>query len=220
MLFGEYVVYYKIVCFEGVVLWYFFDVYCVVLQIILEEFKDEDLCDFIEWFGEFVCQVDLSLFDEWEELIVGVDNGCFDLYVFDELIVLFVFKWFMSNICVFCILVCNELFCWVQFVVREDVDVFVEFDLVFGVEVWLDVFDGYFVDYDEILIGVDVCSLKLLIFMEGLIVWIVWQIFDDFVGDYDWGIFVMVDFVVLDEVGQVVVMVIGVDWLQFRFVLL
>lgn len=216
MSFGEYVAYYKIARSEGVVLRYLSDAYRAASQTIPEELKDEDLRDLIEWLGELVRQVDSSLLDEWEELRAGIDNGRFDdgspsLSKGDEPIVPPAPKRLTSNVRAFRILVRNELFRRVQLAAREDVDALAELDPAFGADAWSAALDGYFDDHDEILIGADARSSKLLILEQGREQWTARQILDDPAGDHDWGISATVDLAASDEAGEAVLTVTGVD---------
>ncbi|MGO2931857.1 DEAD/DEAH box helicase [Microbacterium sp.] len=212
MSFGEYVAYYKIARSEGVVLRYLSDAYRAASQTIPEDLKNDDLRDLIEWLGELVRQVDSSLLDEWEELRAGTDNGIVDLHrPDDEPIVPPAPKRLTANVRAFRTLVRNELFRRVQLAALEDVDTLAELDAEFGADGWNDALDAYFDDHDEILTGPDARSSKLLMLTEGATQWTARQIFDDPVGDHDWGISATVDLAASDEAGEAVVTVTGVD---------
>ena len=55
---------------EGLVLRYLADAYKALRQTVPDEGKTEELIDLIEWLGELVRQVDSSLIDEWERLLI------------------------------------------------------------------------------------------------------------------------------------------------------
>ncbi|WP_431867537.1 DUF3516 domain-containing protein, partial [Microbacterium paraoxydans] len=207
MSFGEYVAFYKIARSEGVVLRYLSDAYRAASQTIPEDRKDEDLHDLIAWLGELVRQIDSSLLDEWSELTAGTAARSET----DEPIVPPAPKRLTSNTRAFRTLVRNELFRRVQLAAREDVDALAELDPSFGAAAWSDALDAYFAEHDDIGIGPDARSSRMLLLTEGPTAWTARQIIDDPAGDHDWGISATVDLAASDEAGEAVVTVTAVD---------
>lgn len=210
MSFGEFVAFYKLARSEGVVLRYLSDAYRAARQTIPAEAKTEDLLDLIEWLGELVRQVDSSLLDEWEELI-HPDAAA---HAAEAHVVLPPAPHRLTtNVRAFRILVRNELFRRVQLAALEHYDELGELDAAsgFGTDAWANAMDGYFGEHDQVLAGADARSSALLILEEGASVWTARQIFDDPVGDHDWGISAEVDLAASDEQGFAVIRVTGVN---------
>ena len=210
MSFGEFVGFYKLARSEGVVLRYLSDAYRAARQTIPAEAKTEDLLDLIEWLGELVRQVDSSLLDEWEELI-HPDAAA---HAAEAHVVLPPAPHRLTtNVRAFRILVRNELFRRVQLAALEHYDELGELDAAsgFGTDAWANAMDGYFGEHDQVLAGADARSSALLILEEGASVWTARQIFDDPVGDHDWGISAEVDLAASDEQGFAVIRVTGVN---------
>ena len=210
MSFGEFVAFYKLARSEGVVLRYLSDAYRAARQTIPAEAKTEDLLDLIEWLGELVRQVDSSLLDEWEELI-HPDAAAHAAEA--HLVLPPAPHRLTTNVRAFRILVRNELFRRVQLAALEHYDELGELDAAsgFGTDAWANAMDGYFGEHDQVLAGADARSSALLILEEGASVWTARQIFDDPVGDHDWGISAEVDLAASDEQGFAVIRVTGVN---------
>ncbi len=204
MSFGEYVAFYKVARSEGVVLRYLSDAYRAASQTIPEHLKTEELRDLIEWLGELVRQVDSSLLDEWEELVLGtpVDHE-------DEPVVPPAPKRLTTNTRAFRILVRNELFRRVQLAALDDLDALEALDPDFGG--WSAGLDAYYAEHDEILTGADARSSALLMLDESGRTWTAQQIIDDPAGDHDWRISARVDLDASDEAGEAVVAVTGFE---------
>jgi len=212
MTFGEFVAFYQLGRSEGLVLRYLSDAFRAARQTIPDEAKTDELRDLIEWLGELVRQVDLSLLDEWESLT----NPELDVTgAVDAPVVPPTPPSVLTNHRAFLVLVRNELWRRVQLAALQRDDELVALDPDAR---WPDALDAYFADHDAIGTGPDARSAARVIIdetpqdAEG--VWTVRQILDDPAGDHDWGIRAEVDLAASAEQGVAVVRVLGVERLD------
>jgi len=210
MTFNDYIGFYKLNRSEGLVLRYLSDAYRAARQTIPDEAKTEELLDLIEWLGELVRQVDSSLLDEWEQLInpaAAVDASAPVLPPTP--------KGVTTNIRAFRILVRNELFRRVQLAALEDYEQLGELDAAagFDADAWADAMDLYFAAHNDVGTAGDARSSAMIMVDEGATTWTVRQIFDDPVGDHDWGISATVDLAESNDAGQAVVRVTAIGML-------
>jgi len=210
MSFGEFIAFYRLARSEGVVLRYLSDAYRALRQTVPAEFLTDELADIIEWLGELVRQVDSSLLDEWSELVNPRPDE-HQAHAAD--VVPPAPRLLTANARAFRVLVRNELFRRVQLAARERYDELGELDAThgFGAEQWAAAMEDYFSEHDELLTGPDARSSALLMVEENGRLWRVRQIFDDPIGDHDWGISAEVDLAASDDAGSAVIRVLSVD---------
>jgi hypothetical protein len=67
---------------------------------------------------------------------------------------------------------------------------------------------GYWAEYDGLVIGADARSAGLVVIDRLSDKWHVRQVFDDPVGDHDWGLSVEVDLAESDEAGEPVLTIL------------
>jgi len=206
MTFPEYVQFYGLSRSEGIVLRYLADAYKALRQTVPDEAKTEELTDLIEWLGELIRQVDSSLVDEWEKL-TNPDQDLGELRAQP--------KTLTSNTRAFRVLVRNALFRRVTLAALRHYDELGELDAADGwtAAAWGEALGEYFDAHDEIRTGPDARGPAMLIIDEGKTAWTVRQIFDDPVGDHDWGISATVDLAASDEAGAAVIHVTDVGQL-------
>ncbi|NDL60922.1 DEAD/DEAH box helicase [Phytoactinopolyspora mesophila] len=204
MSFGEYVRFYQLARSEGLVLRYLADAYRALRQNVPEEIRSEELGDLIEWLGELVRQVDSSLLDEWEKLqnpeaLEGDD--AFDAVAADQP------RPVTANRRAFMVSVRNAMFRRVELAAREDWAALGELDTESGwdADSWADALDPYFDEHNDMGIGPDARSPKMLLVTEHPDRWELRQIIDDPEGDHDWGISAVVDLAASNEAGHPVV---------------
>ncbi|HEX5595961.1 MAG TPA: DUF3516 domain-containing protein [Micromonosporaceae bacterium] len=209
MTFVEYISFYGLSRSEGLVLRYLADAYKTLRQSVPEDAKTEELIDLIEWLGELVRQVDSSLIDEWERLRnpASAEEAA---AVVDERP-----PAVTGNLRAFRVLVRNALFRRVELAALRRYDELGELDAEAGwdADAWAEALEPYFAEHDEIGTGPNARGPKLLIIDQGRDRWTVRQIFDDPVGDHDWGISAEIDLAASDEAGTAVVRITEVGQL-------
>jgi Domain of unknown function (DUF3516) len=218
LTFTEYVGFYGLSRSEGLVLRYLADAYKALRQTVPDEAKTEELADLIEWLGEIVRQVDSSLLDEWERLRNPSEGGPGGLVSpgagglggssprANAV---------TANTRAFRVLVRNALFHRVKLAALGHYDELGALDADSGwdASAWEEALDGYFEVHDEIGTGPDARGPGLLIIDQRPGSWAVRQIFDDPVGDHDWGISAVVDLAASDEAGSAVLRITDVGQL-------
>ncbi|NED97334.1 DUF3516 domain-containing protein [Phytoactinopolyspora alkaliphila] len=205
MSFGDFVRFYQLARSEGALLRYLADAYRALRQTVQEDVRTEELSDIIEWLGELVRQVDSSLLDEWEKLQhpEALEDG--DGY--DEGPPGETTRPLTANRRAFTVAVRNAMFRRVELMAREKWEELGELDAESGwnADAWADALDAYFDEHDEVLLGPDARSAKMLIITEHPDQWEVRQIIDDPAGDHDWGFTAVIDFAASNEAGHPVV---------------
>jgi superfamily II RNA helicase len=209
MSFGDFVRFYQLARSEGAVLRYLADAYRALRQTVQDEIRTEELTDLIEWLGELVRQVDSSLLDEWEKLqnpeaLDGADG--FDSGPPGETT-----RPVTGNRRAFMVSVRNAMFRRVELMAREKWDELGELGAENGwdADTWADALDPYFDEHDDVLLGPDARSPKMLIVTEHPDHWELRQIIDDPAGDHDWGISALVDLAASNEAGHPVVQIVS-----------
>ncbi|MFW6638938.1 DEAD/DEAH box helicase [Nocardiopsis algeriensis] len=207
MTFTEYVGHYELARSEGLVLRYLASAYKALNQTVPDDAKTEELRDLVEWLGELVRQVDSSLLDEWEQL-TNPEEEVPDQEPVEERV-----RPVTANARAFRVLVRNEMFRRVELAARRrysELAALGEGD-DWDAEDWEEALEAYFEEHDEIGIGPDARSPKMLLIEEETGLWRVRQVFADPAGDHDWGIGAEVDLAASDAEGRAVVRVVDVD---------
>ncbi|AYY12453.1 DUF3516 domain-containing protein [Actinobacteria bacterium YIM 96077] len=205
--FGEYVRYYELARSEGLVLRYLADAYRAMRQTVPDEIRTEELTDLIEWLGELVRQVDSSLLDEWERLqnpdALARDAGPETAGAASSETP----RPVTANRRAFTVAVRNAMFRRVELAAREDWDGLAELDSASGwdADAWADALEPYFDEHEDIGIGPDARSPKMLLITEHSDHWEIQQILEDPAGDHDWRISATVDFDASNEAGHPVI---------------
>ncbi|WP_129667242.1 DEAD/DEAH box helicase [Phytoactinopolyspora endophytica] len=203
MSFGEYVRFYQLARSEGLVLRYLADAFRALRQTVPEEIRTEELTDLIEWLGELVRQVDSSLLDEWEKLQNPdeLDEGGLETAGADTP------RPITANRRAFMVSVRNAMFRRVELAAREEWEELGELDGASGwdADAWADAIEPYFDEHDDIGIGPDARSPKMLIITEHADRWEVRQIFDDPADNRDWGISATIELDASNDAGHPVV---------------
>jgi superfamily II RNA helicase len=207
MTFVEYVGFYSLSRSEGLVLRYLADAYKALRQTVPDEGKTEELIDLTEWLGELVRQVDSSLIDEWERL----RNPAAELVAEGDERPPAV----TDNVRAFRVLVRNALFRRVELAALRRYDELGALDGETGwdADAWAEALEPYFAEHDEISTGADARGPGLLMIDIQPGRWVVRQIFDDPVGDHDWGISAEIGLAASDEAGAAVTRVTDVGQL-------
>jgi hypothetical protein len=207
MTFVEYVGFYGLMRSEGLVLRYLADAYKALKQTVPEDARTEELTDLIEWLGELVRQVDSSLIDEWERLRNPAEQVAAPADDRPPAVT--------GNPRAFRVLVRNALFRRVELAALRRYDELGALDAEAGwdADAWAGALGRYFGEHADIGIGQDARGPGLLIIDQQPDHWAVRQIFDDPVGDHDWGFSARVDLAASDEAGTAVLEVTDVGQL-------
>jgi superfamily II RNA helicase len=208
MTFVEYVGYHRLASAEGLVLRYLADAYKALRRTVPEEARTEELADLTEWLGELVRQVDSSLLDEWEQLLHpgeglapdrrSVDSGPPPV---------------TANVRAFRVLVRNAMFRRVELAALrrwEDLGA-LDAEAGWDADRWRTAMEGYYAEHEEVGTGPSARGPLLLQIEQQPTRWRVRQVFDDPVGDHDWGIRAEVDLAASDAEGAAVVRVLDVS---------
>ncbi|HEY6597181.1 MAG TPA: DUF3516 domain-containing protein [Asanoa sp.] len=204
LTFTELVSFYGLSRSEGLVLRYLADAYNALRRTVPEDVRDPSLEDLVEWLGELVRQVDSSLLDEWERLRNPTESAQEALHEAPPSVT--------RNLRAFRVLVRNALFRRVTLASLHRYDELGELDAEagFDADTWRAALAPYFDLHGSLSTGPDARGPALLIIDEKPGGWHVRQIFDDPVGDHDWGIDATVDLAESDAAGVAVVRVTGV----------
>ncbi len=218
MTFGEYVAHYKIQRSEGLLLRYLSDAYRALRQSVPEHFVTEEFTDLVEWLGEVVRLTDSSLLDEWEALtdpdadpedrLKALTHPTAKIHPVT------------GNVRAFRVLVRNAMFRHVELMADDKVDELAELDArdpqaVMTADLWDEALGSYWDEHDEILLDGDARGPKMLQVEEFAArgdqprTWRVAQIISDPEGNHDWQLQASVDLDACDEVGELVLHVLG-----------
>ena len=218
MTFGEYVAHYKIQRSEGLLLRYLSDAYRALRQSVPEHFVTEEFTDLVEWLGEVVRLTDSSLLDEWEALtdpdadpedrLKALTHPTAKIHPVT------------GNVRAFRVLVRNAMFRHVELMADDKVDELAELDArapqaVMTADLWDEALGSYWDKHDEILLDGDARGPKMLQVEEFAArgdqprTWRVAQIISDPEGNHDWQLQASVDLDACDEVGELVLHVLG-----------
>ncbi|MGH8791967.1 MAG: DEAD/DEAH box helicase [Stackebrandtia sp.] len=204
MTFGEFVAFYDLSRAEGVVLRYLAGAYKALDQTIPEESKTEDVRDLAAWLGELVRQVDSSLLDEWEQL-ADPDSAVDDDEALEEPPPAGV----TANERAFKVAVRNALFRHVELAALDRPEELAALETGLSAGEWRDALDAYYDVHDDVGVGPDARSPRMLLVEAGAQTWRVRQIVDDPDGDHDWHIAAVVDLAASDAAGAASVTVTG-----------
>ncbi|MEO6606817.1 MAG: DUF3516 domain-containing protein [Aeromicrobium sp.] len=209
MTFSELISDYQLARSEGLVLRYLSDVYKTLGRTVPEQLRNEELIDLTEWLGELVRQTDSSLLDEWEELInpstdpaevrAKAEGSAPPRPV-------------TGNPRAFRVLVRNAMFRRVELAAFGRWTALAELDGEdsWDAAAWMEAMAAYREEYDDIGTGPGSRGPELFMVEEGSNTWTVRQVFDDPVGDRDWGITAQVDLAESDEIGEAALTVLAV----------
>src|SRR3984885_11054264 len=207
MTFTEFIGFYGLSRCEGLVLRYLAEAYRALRQTVPEDARTEELADLIEWLGELVRQVDSSLIDEWERLRNPADAPVAPIDDRPPAVT--------GNPRAFRVLVRNAMFRRVELAALRRYEELGELDAGAGwdADAWADALEPYFDEHADIGTGPDARGPAMLIIEKERNYWSLRQIFDDPVGDHDWGISAVVDLDASDEAGAAVLRVTDVGQL-------
>jgi superfamily II RNA helicase len=230
MTFTEFVARYQLARSEGLVLRYLTDAYRTLRQTVPETHKTPEFEDLVEWLGETVRQTDSSLLDEWEALtdpesIQRAADADIEHRPPQSP------RPISQQERPFMVMIRNQLFRRVELCARDDIDALVKMEranadrveparsVVMTRSRWDEALEEYYAEHDEIGIGADARSPRLLAVTaetgvppgagedaEPARLWTVRQTLDDPEGHHDWVIDAVVDLDASDEAGEPVVL--------------
>lgn len=197
---------------EGSVLRYLSDTYRALSQTVPADKKTPELDDLIEWLGELVRQVDSSLIDEWE-MLQNPDASFEDLHAVQDTADLAPpARSVVENRRAFTVMIRNAMFARVQHAAFDRLDALADLEGPQGYtrDEWADALDGYFAEYEEILIDASarapkLCEIDDTPAAQGI--WRVRQVIHDPEGNHDWAIEGVVDLSASEEAGEPVIRV-------------
>jgi hypothetical protein len=212
MTFSEYIAEYQLGRSEGVVLRYLAQGYRALRRTVPVSARTEQLVDIISWIGELVRGVDSSLLAEWEALAHPDEDEAGTGGAGGEVRPGTASRGITANRRAFTVMVRNAMFRRVELASRRAFDVLgdLDDDGGYGVAQWQSAIEDYFEEYADIGIGPNARAAELITIVPpqvrggeaGPETWHARQIFDDPVGDHDWGITAEIDAAASDEAGE------------------
>ena len=193
---------------EGILLRYLSDVFRVLARTIPEAKLNEQLRDSIAWLGVVVRGVDSSLVDEWANAGAYLDEAA---PVADEVV---------SDRRGMTVLVRNALFARVKLIAQRNAEALGELDVEWGwsARKWSNALDGFYEEFDEVLLDGDARSAKYFSIDEGeektCHLWHAVQIIRDPEDSMDFRIETDVDLDASQDGGEVVFKNYRVGFLQ------
>ncbi len=217
LTFTEMIAHYRLARAEGVVLRYLSDAYRALRRTVPSSLWNEQFADLVEWLGELVHQTDSSLVAEWEAMLAGTDLVTAEAEAPPRPIT--------ASTRAFRVLVRNAMWRRVELVARDDLDGLVAAEeqaqaaaevaadatgadlepVRMGRAEWDQALDGYYGEYDEVLLDADARGPGLLLITEqpGRR-WEVRQVLSDPDRNQDWSILAEVDLVASNAAGDLV----------------
>lgn len=212
MTFTEYVAFYKLQRSEGLLLRYLSDAWRALRQTVPAASHTDELDDIIIWLGELVRATDSSLVDEWEALASGEAGTMAGLAAVSAPV-----RPLTGNSRAFRVLVRNAMFRRVQLAAQDDPDALAgleadDADLILTGDDWDAALDDYYDEHDGIGTGSAARSPSLFVVEDDRTRrWQVTQIIDDPAGNHDWQIRAEVNLDASDELGELVLRVVGFE---------
>ena len=203
MTFTEYIAFYELSRAEGIVLRYLANAYKTLEQTVPEQHKTEELRDITAWLGELVRQVDSSLLDEWEELSNPTDDDRSQPIRTETSTAI------SANTRAFTVAVRNAMFRHVELAAFDRPTELAGLQTGLTVTDWEEALDQYYEEHDDIGLGPNARSPKMLQIETDAATWRLSQVIDDPDGNHDWRIEADVDLAASDEAGEVVLTVTG-----------
>ena len=197
MNFAEYVAFYSIERYEGLLLRYLSDALKALKQTVPPWAHSEELEDIIVWLAHIIRSTDSSLVDEWETMMqIGrkVESDPYDGVAESTAIT--------SNLRAFKVMVRNAMFRRIQLAAEDDVEALSALDdddedRVMSYEDWDEALGDYWEEHDEIGVDAQARSPRFFIVDDSdPRHWHVRQFVDDPEQNHDWHIEARVD---LDE---------------------
>jgi len=205
MTFSDLVATYGLARSEGVILRYLTDAWRTLKQSIPDEYNTPELEDIVVWLGELIRQVDSSLVDEWAQM-AGEDSPI-DQDTVDRELAFGVEDptALTANRRAFTIMVRNYMFRLVQLFALEKEDRLAELlDYLDEVPDFGAILDDYFDEYDDIDSGPEARGPEFFRLGDtDSRAWSVRQIIKDPDGDHAYQFVATVDLDASDEVGEV-----------------
>ena len=212
MTFTEYVAFYKLQRSEGLLLRYLSDAWRALRQTVPAASHTDELDDIIIWLGELVRATDSSLVDEWEALASGEAGTMAGLAAVSAPV-----RPLTGNSRAFRVLVRNAMFRRVQLAAQDDPDALAgleadDADSILTGDDWDAALDDYYDEHDGIGTGSAARSPSLFVVEDDRTRrWQVTQIIDDPAGNHDWQIRAEVNLDASDELGELVLRVVGFE---------
>ncbi len=203
MTFSDLISEYQVARVEGVVLRYLTDAWRTLRHTLPPEKTNDELAEIVEWLGELVQQVDSSLVDEWARMAdpdKPLDEETLREAAFGD----DGSRPLTGNRRAFLRMVRNLMFRHVQLFAMEKEDDLAALDAYLEeAPNWPAAMDGYFDEYEEVLLDGDARGPSMFRVEEGPEVWKVSQTIADPEKDYGWRLEAEVDLPASDEAGEV-----------------